>query len=115
MVSTIHSRAHQVDCAGIDADVLLVGVLLVDGLGNQTAVRSKHETAKLGVDGYIAHAGRYQDFLVNLAYAFADRHNVVRLLVRTVRNADSTGKVDEGDVGAGLFFQLNSKLEENLC
>ena len=39
MVCTIHSRTHQVYCAGIYTDILFVGVFLMDGFCYQAAIR----------------------------------------------------------------------------
>ncbi len=39
MVSTIHSRTHQVYRTGIYTDVLLMCMFLVDGFCHQTAIR----------------------------------------------------------------------------
>ena len=41
--------------------------------------------------------------------------DIVRLLVGSVGNTYATGKVDEGDVGSGLLFQLHSQLKELFC
>ena len=35
-----------------------MGMLLMDGFGDQTSVRRQHETAQLGVESHIAHACR---------------------------------------------------------
>ena len=76
------------------------GMLLVDALGNQSAVRAKDKAAHLGVDGNIVHASRNKNLVVCLMHAFTDGHDVVRLLRRTVRNAYAAGQVDECDMHA---------------
>ena len=45
VVGPIHGGPHQVGCAGVHPDVLLVDVLLMDGLRHQAAVRPKHIAA----------------------------------------------------------------------
>ena len=45
VVSAVHGRAHQVGCAGIQTDVFLIDVLLVDGRGHQRAVGTGGEAA----------------------------------------------------------------------
>ena len=42
VIGAVHGRAHQVGGAGVHADVLLISVLFVDGLGDQ---RSRREPA----------------------------------------------------------------------
>src|SRR5699024_3368682 len=69
VVGAVHGRAHQVGGAGVQADVLLIDVLFVDGGGDQRAVGPGHEPAHLGKDGNVPHAGRDQDLLK----LFADR------------------------------------------
>ena len=104
VVSAVHSRTHQVYRACVNTDVLLVGMLLVDRSCHESAVRSQHEAAKLCEERHIAHSCRNKNFLVNLSYALADDLDVVRLLVRSVRDSDSAREVDELDVGASLFL-----------
>ena len=104
VISAVHSRAHQVYCACINADVLLIGMLLMDRSCHESAVRSQHETSKLSEDRNIAHSCRNENFLVNFSYALTDNLDIVRLLVRSVRDSDSAGEVDELDVSASLFL-----------
>ena len=89
MVSTIHSRTHQVYRTGIYTDVLLMCMFFVDGFCNKTAIRSHHETAKLCVDCNITHSFRNKNFLVNLADTLTDHADVIWLLIRFVRNSDT--------------------------
>ena len=112
MVRSIHGGTHQVHGTGIHTDVFLVGMLLMNHLGHQMSVRRHHVSAKLCVNCHIAHTGRYQNLFVYLTHAFADGTDIVRLLIRTVRNTDTTGQIDEGDMRAGLFLQLDGKLEQ---
>ena len=112
MVRTIHGRTHQVHSAGIHTDVFLVCMLLMDDLGYQMSVRCHHVAAKLRINCNITHTGRYQNLLVYLAHAFADGPDIVRLLIRTIWNSDTTVQIDEGDMRAGLFFQLHCQFEQ---
>ena len=91
VVCAVHRRTHEVRSAGVQTRHTLIGMLLVDALGNQSAVRAKDKAAHLGVDGNIVHAGRNKNLVVSLMYAFTDGHNVVRLLRRTVRLRRRTG------------------------
>ena len=104
VVSAIHSRTHQVYRAGVNTDVLLVSVLLMDRSCHESAVRSQHEAAKLCEDRHVAHSCRNKNFLVNLSYALTDNLDIIRLLIRSVRDTDSAGEVDELDISAGLLL-----------
>ena len=104
VVSAVHCRTHQVYRAGIHTDILFVSVLLMDRSCDKRTVRSQHEAAKLCEERHIAHSCRNKNFLVNLSYALADDLDVVRLLIRSVRDTDSAGEVDELDVSASLFL-----------
>ena len=104
VVSAIHCRTHQVYRAGIHTDVLFVSVLLMDRSCDKRTVRSQHETAKLSEDRHIAHSCRNKNFLVNLSYALTDNLDIIRLLIRSVRDTDSAGEVDELDISAGLLL-----------
>ena len=115
MVSAVHGRTHQVHGTGIHTDVFLMSMLLMDDLGHQMSVRCHHITTKLCVDCHITHACRYQNFLIYLTHAFADDSDVVGFLIRTVRNTDTTGQIDEGNVCAGLLFQLYCQFEQFSC
>ena len=81
VVGTIHSGTNEVDGACVHADIVLVNLLLVDGLGDQAAVGAHHKAAHLGADGHIAHAGRNQDLVVCRIHSLADGVNVVGLLL----------------------------------
>ena len=104
VVSAIHSGTHQVYRARIDADVLLIGMLLMDRSCHESTVRSQHETSKLSEDRNIAHSCRNKNFLVSLSYALTDDLDIIRLLIRSVRDTDSAGEVDELDISAGLLL-----------
>ena len=115
MVSTIHSRTHQVYRTGIDADVLLVDMLLVDCLCNQMSIRGKHETAKLCEQADIAKSGRDKHLIEYLVHTFANLQDIIAFLIRCIRDTDTAGQVDVGKLDAGFFLQLNSDLEQDLC
>ena len=57
VIGPVHGRAHQIGRAGIHADVVLVGLLLVEDPGDQMAVGGQHEAAQLGAQGHVTHAG----------------------------------------------------------
>ena len=78
---------------------------------HKAAIRRQHETSHLCIKRYIAHASRNQNFLINLADALADCKDIVRLLIRAVRNANATRQVDKFNICAGLFFQLDRHLK----
>ena len=113
MVRAVHGGAHQVGGAGVEADVLLVDVLLVDGRRHEAAVRGKHIAAKLREDGDVAHPGRDEHLLVRLPDALADGGDVDRLLIRAVRDADAAGEVYEFDFRAGLLPELDGEREQD--
>ena len=81
VVGTIHSGTNEVDGACVHADIVLVDLLLVDGLGDQAAVGAHHKATHLGVDRHIAHAGGDQNLVVGCVYALADGVDVVSLLL----------------------------------
>ena len=91
VVGAIHGRANQIDGTGVHADIVLVDLLLVDGLGDQAAVGAHHKAAHLGADGHIAHAGRNQDLVVCRVHSFADGMDIVGLLLGQVGDADAAG------------------------
>ena len=91
VVGAIHGRANQIDGACIDTDIVLVDLLLVDGLGDQTAVGAHHKAAHLGADGHIAHTGGNQDFVVGRVHSLADGMDVVGLLLGQVGDANAAG------------------------
>ena len=71
---------------------------------HESAVRSQHEAAKLCEDRHVTHSCRNKNFLVNLSYALTDDLDIIRLLIRSVRDTDSTGEVNELDISAGLLL-----------
>ena len=115
MISTVHRGTHQVRRARIHADIFFVNMLLMHRLRYQRTVRSHHETSHLGINCDISHACRNQYLFVNLSDALADRQNIVRLLIGTIRNADTARQIDKRNIRSGFFFQLHSKLKQLLC
>ena len=114
MVRAVHGRAHQVHCAGIHADVLLMGVLLMNHLRHQMPVRSHHEAPQLCIDSHIPHTCGHKYFFIDLADALANHLDIIGLLIRAVRNPDTAGEVNEGDICPHLLLQLHSRLEQRL-
>ena len=91
MIGTVHRRSHQIDSAGINTNILLMGMFLMNGRCYQAAVRSHHITSQFCINRYISHTCRYKHLFINLANAFANHANIVRLLFRIVGNSDSAG------------------------
>ena len=91
MVSAIHGRAHQIYRAGVHTNVFLIGMFLVDGLGYKSTVRSHNEASHLGIDGNISKSCRNQNLFVSRTNALTDGIDVVRGLVRTIRNSYAAG------------------------
>ena len=113
VVGTIHSWTNEVDGACVHADIVLVNLLLVDGLGDQAPVGAHHKAAHLGADRHIAHAGGNQDLVVGRVHALADGVDVVGLLLGQVGDTHAAGQVNEGDMCARLALQAHGKLKED--
>ena len=90
MICAIDCRTHQVCCACIHANVFFVSMLLVNCFCNKSAVWSEHKSSKLCVDCHIPHSCRNKYFFVYLTHTFTDYSNIIRLLIRFVRNTDTT-------------------------
>ena len=75
VVRAVHRRAHEVRGAGIHADVVLVGVLLVNHARDKPAHVAGHPAAEFG---FQRDAAVREDFLVYLADAFADGEYIRR-------------------------------------
>ena len=113
MIGAVHRRTHQIDRAGVHADIFLVGMFFVNGSCDKRTVRPHHKPAELGVNGNIAHACRYENFVINSFHAFADFENIVRLLVGLIGNTDTAGKVDKTNIGAGFLFQTDGDFKQS--
>ena len=113
VVRSVHGRAHQIDGTGVHADILFVGMFFVNRFCHKTSVRSHHKSSKFRVDCHIPHFCRNEHFFVYFSYAFSDDADIIRLLVRTVWNSDSAGKIDKFDMNTGLFFQLDRCFEKH--
>ena len=48
-------------------------------------------------------------------HTFTDNRNIICFLLRTIRDTDTTGKVNKGHAYAGLLLYFNRKLEQCLC
>ena len=113
VVGTIHGGANQVDGTCVHADIVLVNLLFVDGLGDQTSVGAHHKAAHLGADRHIAHTGGNQNLVVGCVHALANGVDVVSLLLGQVGDTHAAGQVDEGDMRARLALQTHGKLKED--
>ena len=113
VVGAIHGRANEIDGACVDADIVLVNLLFVDGLGDQASVGAHHKAAHLGADCHVAHAGGNQNLVVGCVYALADGVDVIGLLLGQVGDTHTAGQVDKGDMSARLALQAHGKLKED--
>ena len=113
MIRPVHCRPHQVYGAGVHADVLFVNVLLVNSPDYKPAVRRQHKTPQFGIDGNIAHACRHKNLVENFLHAATDSCNINSLLVRTIRDSDSAGKIHECNMRTGSLVKLHCEREQS--
>ena len=106
MISAVHRGAHQVAGAGIQPDILLKRVLLMDCRRHQRAVGREHIAPQLGVDLDVGHARGRKNLLIDAAHAVSDTHDVVGLLIGIIRDADTAGQVDKIDPDAKLVRKV---------
>ena len=85
----------------------------MNSFGHKSTIRSHHEAAHFRKNRYITHTCRHKNFFKSLTHSFADSKDVIALLGRSVRNAYTTGKVNEFNAGTGFILQFNSQLEKN--
>ena len=115
MVGAVHGGTHQVYRTGVYTHILFMGMLLMDGLCNQTAIGAQHKTAQLCAQRYITHTRRHQNLLIDLPHPFADGADIIRLLIRTVRDADTSGKIDKGNMSPRFLMEADCQLKQDLC
>ena len=113
VVGAVDGGTHEIPRAGIDADVVLVRVLLPNCPRDQATIRPRHKTAEFREEGDVAHACRHQDIFEFPTHSLADRLDIVRLLVRGIWNADAAGEVDEADMHAGRARDTHGDVEQN--
>ena len=87
----------------------------MDGFCYQAAIRSHHETSKFCIDRNVVHSSRNKNFLIYLADTFTDHSDIIRSLIWSVRDSDSTGKIDELDVCSCLFVKFYCQFEHYFC
>ena len=112
VIRAVHGRPHQVYAAGVQSHEFFMGVLDVQHLADQQVVGAGNETAHLGVDRHVCHAGRTEDPVVDFVDLCADDLDIVRRLVGPVCDAHAAGQVDEGNVHAGLVPQFYCQFEQ---
>ena len=86
-------------------------MLLMDCFCDKAAIRSHHETAKLCIDCNITHSGRNKYFFVYFADTLTDHTDIIWLLIRFIRNSDTTGKVDEFNVCTCLLLKASRQAQ----
>ena len=89
VVSTIHSRSHEVSCACVASDIFLIDMLFMYSLCNEHSVRCEHKSAHFCIDSNIAHACRNENALELLSYALTDCEDVVLCVFRSVADANT--------------------------
>ena len=115
VIRAIHCRAHQIDCTRVYSDIIFVRVLFMNCFCHKASVRSHHVTSKLCVNLYITHSCRDKHFLVYLSNPLTNRIDIIRLLIRSVWDTDSSGKVDKFDVYSCFFGQSHRLLKKYFC
>ena len=113
MISSIHCRTHKVYRTCIYTDVFFVCMFLMNCFCNKASIRSHHETPKFRIDSNISHSCRNKNLFVYFTNALSNHTNVIRCLVRSVWNTDSTGKVNKSDMCSCFFLKLYCKFKHD--
>ena len=113
VVGAVDGRAHEVGGAGVDAQVVVVGDLLVDHTGHKAARRRQHPAAKLGSKGHVTHTRGNENLLVHAAHALAHGSNVHGNILGAVVDANAAGEVNQPHVHAKLARKTDGQLEEH--
>ena len=111
MVGAVDRRAHEVRHAGVEADVLLVRVLLMEHGGDEPARITRDAACTLRTDADIAEPGGAHDLIVEPFDARTDGVIVDAVLLGAVRDAEAAAEVDKLNVDAEFFLQLRRQLE----
>ena len=108
VVGPVHGRPQQIDRTGINADIVLVNLLFMDGRCNQSSVGAQHKTAQLCIEINISVSGFDQSFLVVLFNDICYFKDIYRLFIRQVGDADAAGQVDKADSDACILFSFTA-------
>ena len=114
VVGAVHRGAHEIRHAGVEADVVFVGLFLVDGRRDEPAGGAGDGAAALGEDRDVAETGGDHELIVELVDALADLHEVERLLLGAVGDAEAAAEVHELDVDAEALLELAREREHEL-
>ena len=114
MVCPVHGGTHEVCHAGIEADVVLVGLLLVEHGSDKPAGGAGHGAATFHGDGHVREAVGAENGIVCLMDAIADELQVHRLLLREVGDAHAAAEVHEFQMDAELFLDFHREVEHEL-
>ena len=115
VVCPVHCRTHQIYRTCIHTDIFFVCMLFMDCCCNQTSVWSHHKTSKLGIDCHISHSCRNKNLFIDTANPFSDDTDIVWLLIRCIRNSDSSREIDKFNVNSRLLLKLYSLLKQYFC
>ena len=86
MISAVHRGTHEVRCAGIYADIVLINLFFMNHRRNQVSIWAGHKAAKFRKDGDVVHFRRNEDLFIGLSYALSYQQNIRRFLLRTIGN-----------------------------
>ena len=113
VIRAVERRAHEVRHAGVETDVVLVRVLLVEDGRDKPARITRHGTPALRADADISEPRRAHDLMIEALDTCADRGVVHRTFLRTVRDAEAAAEVDELDVDAEPLLQLSREFKHD--
>lgn len=114
VVSAVHTWAHEVGHGGVNADVVAVGVLVVDGAGDEVAVRAGHHAAAFEHDLERIEAGWHDDLVVHFLDQAGNVFEIHWFLFWAIWDADAAAEIDEGNAHAGFFINFDNEIEHYL-
>ena len=90
MICSIHGRSHKICCTGINTDIFLVNVFLMNSFGNKMSIWCQHESSKLCINRYISHSCRNKYLIKFLMNSFTYYSYIIRCTFWIIRYTYST-------------------------
>ena len=86
----------------------------MDCFCHKAAIRSHHKTTKLCVNCNISHSCRNKYFFINLADTLSDHTDIIRFLIRCVRNSNTTRQINKLNMYSCFFLKTLLPVQKEL-
>ena len=113
VIRTVHAGTHEVSHAGVDANVFLPDMFMVNRRRDEITVRTCNGAAAFKRHADIAETGRNHDFFVMSLNALAEFIIIDEGLFRFVGQSNAAAEIEKFDVDADVLLYVYSQFKHH--